>query len=232
MTPDRFLLPAALALSAITAVPAGRLDAQSDPDKPVAGGGTLPAGWHAQADWSMRNNQAPSLENVKFAVMGSGYQATTGPAAIFWREADTASGNYRVVASIAQIKNPEHPEAYGILIGGRDLVGGGQAYTYFLVRAYDGKFSIRRRGGQKARPTAVVDWTPHDAVTKADAATGRAENELSILVQGGQVKFLVNGKEVHAAGAADLDTRGIVGYRVNHNLDVHLGPLGIHPIGG
>ena len=232
MTLDRFLLPATLVLSAIATLPAGRLDAQGDPDRPVTGGGTLPGDWHAQTDWSMRTNQAPALENVKFAVMGRGYHVTTGPAAIFWRDADTAFGSYHVVASIAQTRNPEHPEAYGIFIGGRDLAGGGQAYTYFLIRAYDGKFSVRRRAGQRTRPTAVVDWTAHDAVTKADAATGRAENELSILVQGGQVKFLINGKEVHSASAVDLDTRGIVGYRVNHNLDVQLGALGIHPMGG
>jgi len=231
MHADRFFLPAALVVGAFLAVPVG-VEAQSDPDKSVAGGGALPADWHAQTDWSLRTNQAPSLENVKFVVMGSGHHATTGPAAIFWRDADRGSGDYRVVASITQSKNPEHPEAYGLLIGGRDLAGDGQAYTYFLVRAYDGKFSIRRRGAQKTRPTAVVDWTAHEAVRQADAATGRAENELSILVQGGVVTFLINGKQVHTGRAADLDTQGIVGYRVNHNLDVHLGPIGINPIGG
>ncbi|HXF96778.1 MAG TPA: hypothetical protein VNI61_11825 [Gemmatimonadales bacterium] len=207
------------------------LAAQADPDRPVTGGGTLPAGWRAQTDWNLRANQAPSLENVKFAAMGNGYHATLGPAAIFWRDADTVSGDYHVVAAITQTRNPEHPEAYGILVGGRDLAGDGQAYTYFLVRAYDGKYSIRRRAGQKVRPTALVEWTAHDAVMKADSATGRATNELAILVRGGRVSFLVNGREVHQTDAKDVDTAGIVGYRVNHNLDVHLGPIGIHRLG-
>ncbi|HEX9705885.1 MAG TPA: hypothetical protein VGA20_11610 [Gemmatimonadales bacterium] len=229
MSRTRFLLTAAALLT--SALPMERLAAQADPDRAVAGGGALPAGWRAQTDWSTRANQAPSLENVKFVAMGNGLHATMGPAAIFWRDADTVSGGYHVVASITQTKNPEHPEAYGILIGGRDLAGEGQAYTYFLVRGYDGKFSIRRRSGQKTRPTALVEWMSHDAVMKADtAAGGRATNELSILVQGGQVSFMVNGKEVHKADAKDVDTAGIVGYRVNHNLDVHLGPLGIHPM--
>ncbi|MGH7699203.1 MAG: hypothetical protein ACREMJ_01585 [Gemmatimonadales bacterium] len=219
------MLPALLA----AAVPAV-LGAQADPDRSVPGGGALPPGWHAQTDWSTRTNQAPSLENVKFAAMGDGYHATMGPAAIFWREADTASGVYHVVTAITQTRNPEHPEAYGILIGGRELAGEGQAYTYFLVRAYDGKVSIRRRAGQKVRPTALVEWTAHDAVVTADSATGRATNELSIAVQGGTVTFMVNGQRVHQASARDVDTAGIVGYRVNHNLDVHLGPLGIHPM--
>src|SRR5436853_80742 len=66
------------------------------------------------------------------------------------------------------------------------------------------------------------------AIGDGNHATGKATNELSILVQGGKVSFLVNGKEVYSAKATDVDAQGIVGYRVNHNLDVHLGPLGIH----
>jgi hypothetical protein len=89
------------------------------------------------------------------------------------------------------------------------------------------EFSIRRRAGYATRPTAVVDWTANAAVKGADAE-GKATNELSILVSGGTVTFLVNGTAVHTAKATDVDVSGIVGYRVNHNLDLHLGPLGIH----
>jgi hypothetical protein len=90
-------------------------------------------------------------------------------------------------------------------------------------------YSIRRRAAYTARPTAVVEWTASEAVVKSDS-TGKATNELSVQVRGGRVSFMVNGKEVYAADAAGLDTRGVVGYRVNHNLDVHLGPLGIHKL--
>lgn len=34
--------------------------------------------------------------------------------------------------------------------------------------------------------------------------------------------------ERRSAKPADLDTEGIVGYRANHNLHVHLSALGIH----
>ncbi len=218
MDASRFLLPASL-IAAVLAPAA--LAGQADPDKTVAGGGTLPEGWHARTE---RN--AP-LANVKFVTMGDGLHATLGPAAIFWRDRDTVSGTYHVVTSITQMKNPEHPEAYGIFIGGRNLADSTQAYTYFIIRAIDGKYMIRRRAGFTARPTNVVDWTDHPAVVKGDA-TGKATNELSIQVAGGKVSFIVNGKEVYSGNAADLDTNGIVGYRVNHNLDVHLGPLGLH----
>jgi hypothetical protein len=198
--------------------------AQADPDDAVAGGGTLPSGWQARTE---RN--AP-MANVKFATMGDGYHVTLGPATIFWRPADVASGNYHLVATFTQTRAPQHPEAYGLLLGGRDLADSAQRYTYFIIRSMPDRaeYSIRRRAGYAARPTAVVDWTAHDAVRKADA-DGKATNELSVLVAGDKVTFYVNGVEVHSAAAADVDASGIVGYRVNHNLDVHLSALGIHP---
>jgi hypothetical protein len=225
-TPLHVAIAAAVGLSSFAT---GSLSAQADPDRSVAGGGSFPSGWHVRTERNRQTGQPAPLANVKFAVMGNGFHVTVGPAAIYWRDADTASGSYHVVASIAQTKNPAHPEAYGLFIGGRGLADSTQSYTYFIIRAIDGKFMIRRRPGYTASPTNVVDWTAHPAVVTADS-TGKATNELSILVQGGNVRFMVNGKEVYTGKAADLDTRGVVGYRVNHNLDVHLGPLGIHKL--
>ena len=222
----RFMTAAAVIL--LFAPPAS-LAAQGDPDHPVAGGGTLPAGWHVRTEPNRQTGQPASLDNVKFTSMGDGLHTTVGPAAIYWRDRDTISGNYHVVAKMTQMQNPAHPEAFGIFIGGKNLADSGQTYTYFLVRPIDGMYSIRRRAGYASRPTAVVEWTASDAVTKADTS-GRATNELSIQVQGGKAKFMVNGKEVYTGDAASLDVNGVVGYRVNHNLDVHLGPLGIHKL--
>jgi len=210
-------------------MPVGRLVAQADPDHPVAGGGAIPAGWHVRTEPNRQTGQPASLENVKFASMGDGLHTTVGPAAIYWRDRDTISGNYHVVAKMTQMKNPAHPEAFGIFIGGKSLADSSQTYTYFLVRPIDGMYSIRRRASYTTRPTAVVEWTASDAVTKADTS-GKATNELSVQVQGGKAKFMVNGKEVYTGDAANLDVTGVVGYRVNHNLDVHLGPLGIHKL--
>src|SRR5438132_1577542 len=75
--------------------------------------------------------------------------------------------------------------------------------------------------GWLARLPAQAD---PDAEVKADSA-GQATNQLGVVVAGGMVTFLANGKEVYTARAAGLDTQGLVGYRVNHNLDVHLGAL-------
>ena len=220
MSLSRSLLAAAAAAALVPAMAAAQ---QSDPDRAVAGGGTLPAGWRARTE---RN--AP-MENVKFAAMGDGMHVTLGPATIFWRDADNATGNYHLVATFSQTKAPEHPEAYGLFMGGKNLADSTQSYTYFLLRTVAGKseFSIRRRSGYTTRPTAVKDWTASDAIKGVDA-NGRASNELSVLVKDGKVSFMVNGKEVYSGNAADIDASGIVGYRVNHNLDVHLSALGVH----
>lgn len=204
----------------------GASGAQADPDRTVAGGGSIPAGWHVRTEPNRQTGQPAPLDNVKFTAMGPGGMHTTvGPAAIYWRDQDTISGNYHVVAKLIQMKNPAHPEAFGIFIGGKNLADSGQTYTYLLVRPIDGMYSIRRRTGYTTRPTAIVEWTASDAVVKSDS-TGNASNELSILVSGGKAKYMVNGKEVYTGDATGLN--GVVGYRVNHNLDVHLGALGIH----
>jgi hypothetical protein len=226
MITSRLLTAAAVFL---LSTPVATLAAQSnDPDRTVAGGGTFPAGWNVRTEPNRQTGQPAPLANVKFTNMGpGGLHTTVGPAAIYWRNQDTVSGNYHVVAKMIQMKNPAHPEAFGIFIGGKNLADSAQTYTYLLVRPIDGMYSIRRRTGYTTRPTAIVEWTASDAVTKADS-TGNASNELSVEVRGGKAKFMVNGKEVYTGDAASLDVNGVVGYRVNHNLDVHLGPLGIH----
>src|SRR5437899_3962004 len=66
-------------------LPLGGLMAQADPDRPVAGGGTIPTGWHVRTEPNRQTGQPASLENVKFTSMGDGLHTTVGPAAIYWR---------------------------------------------------------------------------------------------------------------------------------------------------
>jgi hypothetical protein len=221
------LVPAA-AVALLSVGQTSGLSAQADPDRPVAGGGSFPPGWRVRTDVNRRTGQPGDLASVKFTTMGpDGMHTTVGPAAIYWRDADTAAGNYHVVATLTQMQRTPHREGFGILIGGRSLGDSAQTYTYFLVSPLTGEFTIRRRTG--ATTAAVADWTENAAVVKADSA-GKANNELSVEVRAGKARFMVNGKEVYSGDAADLDTRGVVGFRVNHNLDVHLGPLGIHKL--
>jgi hypothetical protein len=213
-------LLAAAIFGLLAAHPSPTLDAQSDPDRPVVGGGTLPAGWRAQTD------HGRPLGDAKIVSLGSGLQVTLGPAVIMWRDQDRATGAYHVVARFSQVRAPRHPEGYGLFIGGSHLADARNRYTYFLVRG-DGTFLVKRRVAGDSTAAVSSGWTASAAVVKADSA-GQATNELSVAVDSATVRFRVNGTDVFHAPAAELDVQGLVGYRVNHNLDVHIGALGVH----
>jgi hypothetical protein len=190
---------------------------QSDPDKKVAGGGTLPAGWKARLDGS-----AP-LAGVKMMPMGTGLHFMTGPAGIYYKPADKAVGAYEAHATFTQMEPAAHPEAYGIIIGGSGLEGAAQKYTYFVIRQ-DGKYLVKRRAG--AETPTITDWTDNSAIKKADAS-GKMSNTLAIDVGKDKVRFLVNGTEVTSTEPAKVDTDGVAGLRINHNLNVHVEGFGV-----
>src|SRR2546425_10855048 len=83
-----------------------------DPDAKIAGGGTLPAGWHARTD------KNKSLADAKIATMGSGIHVTLGPAVILWRARGLAAGDHRRVAAVTQTQNPHPPQGCGPVIRG------------------------------------------------------------------------------------------------------------------
>ncbi len=186
---------------------------QHDPDKKIEGGGTLPAGWQARLD-----HPDAKLDALKFVETGGTFHATTGPAGIFYKDSMSESGPFEVQATFTQTKPSMHPEAYGLIIGGSDLQGPKQQYTYFLVRQ-DGKFLIKRRNG--AETPTVMPWTDHASIKRADAA-GSMTNMLAITVARDKVHFRINGTEVASEPLGSVDASGIVGLRVNHNLDVEI----------
>lgn len=211
---------AAIAVLALSLSLVGKAQMPADPDKNVSGGVKVP-GWQARLD-----EPGQKVQNLNFAPMGAGMHATTGPAAIFWKPDQTASGVYTVKATFALTKLPAHQEAYGLFIGGSDLSGPRQKYTYFVIRE-DGMYLIKKRNGEQASNVAG-DWAHSAAVTKPDA-TGKFSNDLAIRVTRDKVTFLANGKEVASHPASALDTSGVAGLRINHNLDVHIADFAIQP---
>jgi hypothetical protein len=190
-----------------------------DHDKKIEGAGALPAGWMGRAD------EGAKVEDAKFIVMGSGWHVTSGPAAIYWKDAPT-KGPFAASVTIRQTKAPEHPEAYGIFFMGKDLKADNQSYAYFIVRG-DGKFMVNHRAGKEVHK--IVPWTDSPAVNKADDK-GSATNTLTVDAKPDSIRLLVNGKQVHAlVGNHFGNTDGIVGVRVNHNLDVHINNFTITP---
>ena len=210
----------ALALLAFCAFGVTGLLAQqhgADTDK-MQGGGSLPAGWSVRLD-----SGATKPDGVSVTPMGGGIHFKSGPAGIYYRSADTKSGSYEVHASFNQVEPAEHPEAFGLFVGGANLAGATQKYTYFLVRQ-DGMFMISRRDGAKVN--AVVPWTANAAVKKTDAST-KGTNMLSIVVAPDKTRFLVNGTEVSSQPTSGVDGSGIAGMRINHNLNVHVDGFGV-----
>lgn len=182
----------------------------------------LPAGWQARLDQPAQAAQASTT--ARMMETGTGYHVTSGPSATFFDPARVAKGAYRAQATFSQTRASRHPEGYGLLFGGQELAGEAQSYVYFLVRQ-DGKFLVKRRSG--ANTETLIDWTASDAVAKPDAE-GRATNALAVETGAFGVRFFVNGTQVgELAPSASLPTEGVVGLRVNHDLDVHIADFGV-----
>jgi hypothetical protein len=192
----------------------------ADPDVKAGSGTAFPQGWTARFD-----KAGASASDVTFVPMGEGLHITAGPSGIYYDAANRAEGNFEVTASFTLMKPAAHPEAYGLFYGGNNLEAENQDYLYFIVRQ-DGKFMIRHRAGSEVH--TLMPWTESAAVKSPDAS-GKATNTLTARATADALTFLVNGTEVHtlpramAAGKMNID--GIVGLRVNHNLDVHVGKL-------
>ena len=197
---------------------------QHDPDQTPAHAHAMgiPDGWQARLD-----RASATLSDVHAMQMDDHLHVMTGPALILWQPETTATGAYRAHASFTLNKPSAHPEAFGLILGGHDLEGPDQDYLYFLVRQ-DGKFLVKHRAGD-AETHTLFEWTENDAIHRP-GDDGTATNELAMDVSEAGVRFLVNGTEVARLDRVSyLNTEGIVGLRVNHNLDVMVRDFGVAP---
>jgi hypothetical protein len=195
---------------------AAPLGAQAkDATKPVASA-PLPAGWVMKMD--------PGSESMtaKIVKTQSGYEITSGGAAIYWNPAEAeANDKYTMMADLQQMKknvgHGDHGEAFGLFVGGKNLDDPAkQTYYYFLVRQ-DGMFLINHRAGKDVHK--IVDWTANPAIIKFDDKPNAA-NGLEIRAGLDSIRFAVNSKVVYAIPRKNIDLSGQAGIRVNHNLDV------------
>ena len=196
-----------LLLAFVSVFPATAQD--NDPDRAVTGGKS-PAGWSVRPDRG-------TPEQIKFTQAGDVFHFAMGPAGTFYRADWTKSGDYKFSARLTQKQAPTHPISYGLMIGGSDLAGPSQTYSYFLVRN-QGEYFIANREGDK-RPTTVVGWTANPAIVK-EGADGKQTNTLGVQVQGDNVIFTVNGTEVTRLPKSKIHTDGLYAFRIGHNLDV------------
>jgi len=211
----------ALAAVAATAAAQGGGGMKMDATKVVKQTGPLPAGWTLRVDAPPRDKAA----DLNFVTMGAGFHVTTGPAAIFWNPANTASGTYTISASFGARSVPLH-DYYGLTWGGSDLSGDKESYGYFIVGG-DGSFMVKHRAG-KSEVHTVIAQTANPAIKAAPTDGGAASNTLELRVGRDSIRFVVNGTQVGAVDARNpmAPNAGIYGLRVNHNISVHIAEFG------
>ncbi|MDE2730777.1 MAG: hypothetical protein OXM02_07715 [Bacteroidota bacterium] len=205
--------------------------AQPDPNEPEGDDLTTPPSWKVRLD---RPNPEATIGSAQgevdiwFVNMTPGWHITTGPAAIFYHPESTASGNFRLEATIHLFDPGERREAYGVFMGGTDLEGENISYDYFLLRN-TGQYLIKRRTGEET--SLIQDWSDAESVANFGPDTeGSVENHLSVAVMAEEVVFSVNGVEVARAPRAEVHTEGMAGLRINHALNVHVSDFSVTPL--
>jgi hypothetical protein len=174
-----------------------------------------PEGWKMRVDRSQSAQDPDDRPDLTFVSKGKGLHVKGGPAGTFWDARNNAAGNYTLKATFNLNQPSSHTNYYGLVFGGAQLEGTNQTYSYFVV-AQDGSFLIRQRVGNDVRDVARAR---HQAVQRPDG-TGRSINTLEVRVTGDAVSYVVNGTVVHSLAKNSVTTEGIVGFRVNHQLDV------------
>ena len=197
----RIVLLLGLAATACERTPADQHDARS-------------AGWTARYD-----SPSEATDEPRVFDRGDHLEVRPGPNISLWHPDRTASGRFRLSVDITQTDSGLHHHGAGLTFGGSDVHGEDQRYTYFLVRG-DGRFLIKMRNGRSTDP--VVEWSEHAAVTRQDER-GVSRNELAVEALADEVRFLVNGTEVHRSPRGDLPVDGLHGLRTVHDLHVKFG---------
>lgn len=183
--------------------------------------GKRPIGWQVRTDAAggMHDMHGGGADTVAFTQMTPGFHVTMGPAAILYHPDSTATGTFAVETGIFLFPTKgRDQEGYGLFVGGADLTGAGQRYTYFLLRN-DGKFLIKQRVGEQT--TTLVDWAPLAAI-KQQAGAEAMRNDLRIEAGPDSVRFLVNGTPAASLPRARVRPDGVFGLRLNHAVNAHV----------
>ncbi|HEX9692217.1 MAG TPA: hypothetical protein VGA22_08970 [Gemmatimonadales bacterium] len=175
-----------------------------------------PAGWEFRFDQPGTPDSA-----VSFVTMEPGWHLTTGPRLILYDPSMRAEGTYQVQGTIHLFPGPPQ-EAFGVFIGGANLQGTDQTYTYFVIRG-DGHFLIKQRRGTST-PT-IHPWTKHGAIVLVATGTQSVRNVLAVDVGADSIAFYINGALAARIPKDGVQTSGIVGLRVNHRLNLHIEEL-------
>jgi len=220
------------AFAFILALTSGLLNAQTDPDRVIPGGGIHVAGWMGVIDASSIR-QGRVLNDARFAQEGNALHVTTGPAATYWNPANSAAGDYTVRATFLEPKFMNlnsHPHSYGLFIGGSNM-GTDKMSLLYCVTYGDGTMLVRGFG---PAVFTLLRPSPNPAVHKAAKVDQPVTQEIAWRVRGTRAECLINGTvaagydkpELVAAGKLQ-STDGVFGLRFTHNVEVIITGFGV-----
>ena len=146
----RFTGPIALTIAVSAVVATSPAAAQDDEGLP------FPEGWEVRFD-----REGASMDDLYLVSMPPGLHVTTGPAVIAYHPDSVATGDFRIESETFLFDPEGRREAFGFFVGGTELQGPGQRYTYFLLRE-GGEFLVKTRSG--AETAEVQGWTAHPSI--------------------------------------------------------------------
>lgn len=216
---------ALLVTAGVLAVAASASYAQ-DEARPVADGGIKVEGWSGRID-PAEARRGQVLENSLLASHGDALHVKTGPAVVYWKPENTATGDYTVKATfteLAYMSLNDHPHPYGIFVAGSDM--GTEQQRYLYCAAYGNGGFIMRGFGPEPFQLNGRRAQPHDAVNKAAGQGEPVTQEIAVSVRGDQVECSINGTVVGTWPKSDVvgegkltSTDGVYGIRFGHNTE-------------
>ena len=189
------------------------------------GGGISVAGWKGQVD-AGEAARGQKIENSKLSGNRAVLYITTGPATVYWKPENVASGDYTVRANITEPKYMNlmsHPHPYGIFIGGNDMGTDNESLLYCAAYG-NGSFIVR--GFAPAPFKMNGGGETHAAVHKAEGQGKPVTQEIALSVKGDKVTCAINDVVVASydksavVGSGKLkSTDGVYGIRFAHNTE-------------
>jgi hypothetical protein len=155
--------------------------------------------------------------------MPPGFHITAGNGVILYNPGAMVGGEFRV-ESEGYLFDPHGTNGtYGLILGGRDLESDAQRYIAFEIGP-DGNFSVRHQA--ELESTELAAGT-HEAIHRWTGEDATVKNVLSVDAGATHVRFRVNDDTVAELTRTVVDPDGVVGFRIDAGLNIHVTTLDI-----
>ena len=159
-----------------------------------------------------------------FVEMPPGWHITAGRGVILYDAATATEGTFRVESEGYMFDPAGVNGTYGLILGGRDLDTDAARYVAFEIDTR-GRFAVLSRGGD--RTSELVAPARHEAVLPWSGEGPTVKNVLAVEVGADVVRFFVNGAPVRELPREEVDPDGIVGFRIDAGMNIHVTTLDI-----